>query len=213
MSRCARCHRDLVAELADRLQRACSVGSSARVTPSRLNSALASSVSSAGSRSPCWNEMSITSNRTRARLHLADGEVVVARDERRRSRGCSRRGRSPSVGVAHLDQRRGDVVAAIVAERHQQARRRARACVVERRAVMPKSISASRTSTSAGVGVRRVPAPPASMLRQRRRGRARAIVAPVVARHLGRRQRVPRAAAARRTRCPDADRRGRSRRS
>jgi hypothetical protein len=40
-------------------------GSSARVTPSRLNSALASSVISAGSRSPLRNERSITSNSSR----------------------------------------------------------------------------------------------------------------------------------------------------
>ena len=42
--------------------------------------------------------MSITSNSTRARLHLADGELEVARDRAARSRACSRRGRSRRVG-------------------------------------------------------------------------------------------------------------------
>ena len=183
-------------------------GSSARVTPSRLNSALASSVISAGRRSPCWNERSITSNRMLSRLHLGRGELHVARDER---------GDLPRVAgavevvrrLALLDERRGHLVAAVVAKRHEEPRgrvahggataapscrsRSARAGRPRPRARGSAAACASTSSCASGVAAsrgssRRSPPPP-------RRGSSGSACP-----------------AARRTRCPDADRRGRSRR-
>ena len=187
------------------------IGSSARVTPSRLNSAFASSVISAGSRSPLRNERSIKSIQHASRLHLGGGELVVARDRASRSRACTDAievvGGSPiSISVG------GDVVAAMIAERHQQARRRARACVGDSRAVIPKSISASRTSTSSGSGAADGTAPRPRCARSASTPLARARVdrSP---RHLALASAGSACPAARRTRCPGADRRERIRRS
>ena len=203
--------RDLVAELADRRDRELKVGSIALVTASRLNSVLASSVSSAGRRSPLLERDVDQLVQHLAGIDLADGEIVVARHQRRRRRARSRRDRSPGSSSPISIERLGRIVAAIVGEIEQQAndvlaqgRRQPRGHAE----IDQRELDVDVGGCGAASRLRLV----LDASERRRRGTLR--------RRADRTPSLPTASsglssrpAARRTRCPGADRRGSVRRS